>query len=610
MASDLKRVGLVFQADGTVDFKKSIQEVNSSIQENRSAFKLAQSQWDENTKTADKLKDRQKYLADQTRDYSDKVKLLSEELEQLENAEKRDENAINKKKTQLNQAKTSLNNYKKGLDDVEEELKSGASSLEKYSKKVEELGEKSSNIGDKLGGVSTAAAGVLAGVSALVPATEEYRKIMGSLEESSKLAGYTTDKTKETYQQLFGVLGDDQSAATTTANLQALGLTQEQLKTLTDGTIGAWSKYGDSIPIDGLAEAINHTVKLGEVQGTMADVLEWAGVSTEEFNEQLAGCNSESERADLIMQELARQGLTEAGSKWQENNKNLVEGNKATAEMQEATAELANTVAPIITELTKIVAGLLKEFNSLPTSVQAVIGIALSLVAASSTLFGTIGKLSTGVSSMTKLMKGGGTAMKAVWTIMKANPVGATITIITTLIGVFVTLYNKCDWFRDGVNKIFGNIKTFLNGIKTWLKNLFNFKWELPKIKLPHFKITGEFSLNPPSVPKLGVSWYAKGGILNSPTIFGMNGNTFMGGGEAGQEAVLPIDLLKKYIREENEYNNLKLAAIIKEAISELQIVTENNIYIGDKKIMSQIAELVIKKISMNSKDMKAVKGW
>lgn len=610
MASDLKRVGLVFQADGTVDFKKSLQEVNSSIQENRSAFKLAQSQWDENTKSIDKLRDKQKYLADQTKDYSDKVQILSEELEQLENAEKRDENAINKKKTQLNQAKTSLNNYKKGLNDVEAELKSGASNIEKYTKKVEEFGEKSSNIGDKLGGISTAATGVLAGVSALVPATEEYRKIMGSLEESSRLAGYTTEQTKETYNQLFGVLGDDQSAATTTANLQALGLTQEQLKILTDGTIGAWSKYGDSIPIDGLAEAINHTVKLGEVQGNMADVLEWAGVSTDDFNAKLAECGSESERADLIMQELARQGLTEVGSKWQENNKNLVEGHKATAEMQEATAELAETVAPIITELTKIVAGLLKEFNSLPTSVQAVIGIALSLVAASSTLFGTIGKLSTGISSMTKLMKGGGTAIKAVWTIMKANPVGATITIITTLIGVFVTLYNKCDWFRDGVNKIFGNIKNFLNGIKTWLKNLFNFKWELPKIKLPHFKITGEFSLNPPSVPKLGVSWYAKGGILNRPTAFGINGNDWMVGGEAGKEAVLPIELLKQYIRDENEYNNSRLAALIKEAISELKIVTENNIYIGDRKILTQLAELVIKKISMNSADLKAVKGW
>ena len=204
-----------------------------------------------------------------------------------------------------------------------------------------------------MSGMSTAAAGVLAGVTALVPATEEYRKIMGSLEVSSEMAGYTAEQTEETYKSLFGVLGDDQSAATTTANLQALGLSQEQLNQIVNGTIGAWAKYGDSIPIDGLAEAINETAKVGTVTGTFADVLNWAGKSEDAFNEKLAACSTESERANLIMQELANQGLMQAGEKWKENNKNLVEGNEATAEFQEETAELADTVAPLITELCK-----------------------------------------------------------------------------------------------------------------------------------------------------------------------------------------------------------------------------------------------------------------
>lgn len=64
----------MFKEDGSVEFKKSLKEVNASVQENRSEFKLAQSQWNESTKAMDKLKDRQKYLANQTKDYSDKVK--------------------------------------------------------------------------------------------------------------------------------------------------------------------------------------------------------------------------------------------------------------------------------------------------------------------------------------------------------------------------------------------------------------------------------------------------------------------------------------------------------------------------------------------------------
>lgn len=609
MADDLKRVGLIFKADGTVDFKKSLDEVNSSIQENRSAFKLAQSQWDENTKSMDKLRDKQEYLAKQTEDYSDKVKLLERELSELENAEERNEAAINKKKNQLNQAKTSLNNYEKGLSKVEEELKSGTKKVEEYTKKIEDFSEKAGNVGDSLSGVSTAAAGILAGTAALVPATEEYRKIIGSLEVSSELAGYTAEQTKESYQQLYGVLGDDQSAATTTANLQALGLSQEQLNELINGTIGAWAKYGDSIPIDGLAEAINETVKVGTVTGTFADVLNWAGTSEDAFNEKLAKCSSDSERANLIMQELANQGLTQAGEKWKENNQNLIEGNQATADMQEATAELAETVAPLITELTELAAGLLGKFNDLPASVQAVIGIALVLVAASSTLFGTISKVSMGVSSLTKFMGVAKTGMTALWTIMKANPVGAVITIVSLLITVFVTLYNKCEWFRNGVNKIWGGIKTFLSGIKNWLLGIFDFEWKLPKIKLPHFSISGNFSLSPPSIPKIGVEWYSKGGILTRPTAFDINGNDVKVGGEKEPEAVLPISLLKKYIRDENQLNNAFLAEMIKEAISELNIVAENNIYIGDRKLVSVLTDMVIKKLAENTKDTLYAKG-
>lgn len=66
----------------------------------------------------------------------------------------------------------------------------------------------------------------------------------------------------------------------------------------------------------------------------------------------------------------------------------------------------------------------------------------------------------------------------------------------------------------------------------------------LPKIKLPHFSVSGDFSIVPPKVPKVKVDWYKEGGILTGPTIFGANGGSLMGGGEAGKEAVLPLSEL------------------------------------------------------------------
>lgn len=73
------------------------------------------------------------------------------------------------------------------------------------------------------------------------------------------------------------------------------------------------------------------------------------------------------------------------------------------------------------------------------------------------------------------------------------------------------------------------------------IKGLFNFSWNWPHLTLPHFSITGSFSLNPPSIPKISVEWYAQGGILSGAQIFGAIGNTLLGGGERGPEAVLPL---------------------------------------------------------------------
>lgn len=608
MADNLQRVGLVFKADGTVDFNKSLKEITASIQENRSAFNLVKSTWDESTKTAEKLKETQKYLAEQTKDYSDKVTILSRQLDELESAENRDEKAIQNKRNQLNQAKTSLNNYKKGLEEVEEKLKSGSARMQDYAKKLDNLGEKAKSAGEKMGGVSMAAAGLAGAVAATVPATAEYRKIMASLESSSELAGYSAEETEQTYKTLYGVLADDQTAATTTANLQALGLSQGQLQELLNGTIGAWAKYGDSIPIDGLAESINETAKTATVTGTFADVLNWAGTSEDAFNAKLANCRNESERANLIMQELANQGLMQAGQKWQENNANLVAGNQATADFQQATAELAETVAPIVTQITQIVAGLLAKFNSLPPSTQQIIGVIVLLTAALGPALSGIGFMTSGVGSMMNGFSKATPIVKSLWTVLKANPILLIISLITLVVTGIVTLYNKCEWFRDGVNGIGRSIKDFFEGIGDALKKFFSFDW-IPKIKMPHFQITGGFSLVPPKVPKVSVKWYANGGILNRPTIFGSNGNSLMGGGEAGKEAVLPIDLLKSYIREENLRNNSTLAALITEAMRELPLVAENNIYLGDTLLVSIMTDMILDKMGQKHRGYQTAKG-
>lgn len=150
MADDLKKVGLVFKADGTADFAKSLKTINSLTQENYSSFKLAKSQWDSSTKSMDKLRDTQRYLSSQTDAYTAKVDTLKEELKNLENAENRNEKAISDKKNALNNAQVTLNNYKKGLDEVNGKLKSGSAQIEEYAKKIENFGSKTKEVGGSL----------------------------------------------------------------------------------------------------------------------------------------------------------------------------------------------------------------------------------------------------------------------------------------------------------------------------------------------------------------------------------------------------------------------------------------------------------------------------
>lgn len=129
------------------------------------------------------------------------------------------------------------------------------------------------------------------------------------------------------------------------------------------------------------------------------------------------------------------------------------------------------------------------------------------------------------------------------------------------------TISNVLGGIKNTVSKIFNGIWDFIKGVVDKLKNVFNFHWELPKIKLPHFSITGEFSLNPPSIPHFSVEWYKKamgnGMILDSPTIFGMKGGRLLGAGEAGAEAVVGVGSLRDMIRDAVAGQTSALAAAL-----------------------------------------------
>lgn len=160
--------------------------------------------------------------------------------------------------------------------------------------------------------------------------------------------------------------------------------------------------------------------------------------------------------------------------------------------------------------------------------------------------------------TVTTIMEGIKTVVTTVWDAIKTKVSGVVDSIKTLLSSGLSAAKDSASTVLNSIKEkfteIFDGIKTHVSGVVDWLKSAFDFKWELPKIKLPHFKIKGGFSLNPPSAPSFDIDWYRKamnnGMILNSPTIFGFNPATgnFLAGGEAGSEAIVGTGSLMNMI--------------------------------------------------------------
>ena len=371
--------------EGEKEYKKELGEVNQEIGLLSDKMKRADAEFRGQANSIEALTTKNDLLREAQQKQIDKIAKLQTAIEDCGEAYGENDEAVMRFKRQLEKAKTDLIDLNDELSANERYLDEARTSADKCAKSIDEYGKQvkdaakatddfngagggKGGIGDLIGQLGSlkkmlVGGAVVAGLKAasdaiigIVDETEEYRKIMGTLETSSQAAGYTAEQTAESYEYLYGVLGDTQTAATTVANLQAIGLEQSDLRGMIDSVIGAWATYGDSIPIDSLSEAINETIQTGKVTGTFADVLNWAGESEDDFNEKLAAANTSSERAQIVLDQLSSQNLPDAGQAWRDANDDIVKYNDSQGKLDEAMGQLGETLAPVAAGLKDVFA--------------------------------------------------------------------------------------------------------------------------------------------------------------------------------------------------------------------------------------------------------------
>lgn len=404
---------------------------------------------------------------------------------------------------EIGQMKAELEKAKK---EIEGFSKSGKVKFGNFNTAMKTVGDTANKALAVTGAAITGAATALLSLSS---STEEYRTNQAKLNTAFETAGASAETATSTYNELYRVLGDDGQAVEAASHLALLTTNQKDLQEWTNICQGVYATFGDSLPIEGLTEAANETAKVGSVTGSLADALNWAGVSEDEFNAKLEACNSEAEREKLIRETLS--GLyNEAATNYEKTAESTLEANEAQANLNATMAEIGETVAPIQSALTDMAASILKDLapavqsfmdehgkglKDLLLDIAEAIGKVIDFIVDNIEVIGTIAGIILAIVAAINLYN----AAMAIYNIVMA-PVNLTIIGIVAAIVALIAIITLCitywdeicaaaqaawDWIVDAWNNagewfnenVIQPIVQFFTGLWDGIVNLANSAW-------------------------------------------------------------------------------------------------------------------------------------
>lgn len=582
MAGNIKGITIEFAGD-TSKLDKSLREVSKNARAIDKELRQVDKALKLNPTSVDVWRQKQDLLKQKIKETERQLTLLKQKQESMDAAGV-DKNSAEYRKLQREIAETESK-----LKTFEGELRAiGNVNLRAASVQFEQMGNKLESAGRAMQGLSMAAAAVVAAIGALTvksgkwaddinAMSKVYHIGTGELQKYSAAADLV-DVDVETIAKSHTKLEKSMSSAAkgTGANAEAferLGVSVTDANgNLRDGD-EVWQEV-----ITALGQVENETERdalamqlMGKSAQELNPLIEDGGETYKNLAETLAKYD-----LDFIDQETLDQANAFNDS---------LDTIKAIGMVafQQLGTQLAAYLAPVMERVVDLVGRLANWFTELSPRTQTIIAAIAGVVAVAGPLLIGLGKVSFAISSIMSLMATLGPAIGGI-----VAALGPVILIIAAVVAAGVLLYKNWDTIKAKAIEIKNNIVATWNGIKAsviaavnnlkaqlsaawasikanvsaaWnavktaitnpiqtavnlvkagiekLKSIVNgAKLSLPHIKLPHFSVSGKFSLNPPSVPKVSVSWYKTGGIFDSPSLIGI--------GEAGPEAVVPLDKL------------------------------------------------------------------
>ena len=492
------------------------------------------------------LAQKQKVLADSITNTKEKLDKLKEAEKQVQAQFERgevSEEQVRALQREIIKTEGKLNSYERAVKETAEQLENMGDEADEASKELDDVGDAAEDSGDgftiakgavaefagnALTALVSAAKDAIVSVLELAEATREYRNEMAKLDTAFADNGLSSESATKTYKELQSILGDTNQAVEAANHIAALSKNEEDLAKYTEIATGVYAKFGDSLPVEGLMEAVNETARVGQVTGPFADALNWAAkegetfgvtlkdnikfvqlssaalatltpaqkseyearkkqyeeieaynkkvaeatTAEDKFNIALENCTNEQERQELITKFLT-ETYSGAADQFKENNKDVIEANKANEELAATQAELGKIMEPLTQKFTELKTKALQWLidKGLPglqdgfNWVKDNIPSIVTAVGALTAAWLTFGGAQKLINTWNKIVAASQAALNAV---QAANPIGLIIIAVTALVAAFIYLWNNCEAFREFWIKLWDGIKKAAKAVGDW----------------------------------------------------------------------------------------------------------------------------------------------